>query len=96
MLLAVMGLLAALLSPASALSISPSLITDDHHGRLPAVSLADDGLNPDYYDETCPNVLNIVGSAVEEALKKDITLAAGLLRLFYHDCFPQVLVHSLI
>ncbi|KAK3141066.1 hypothetical protein QOZ80_4BG0329180 [Eleusine coracana subsp. coracana] len=38
---------------------------------------------------SCPSVEGIVRSAVEAALQQDIAIAAGLLRIFFHDCFPQ-------
>jgi peroxidase len=80
-----MGLVAALLFPA-ALSTAIYMPTDDHSG----MSIADD-LTLDYYNETCPGVRDMVRTAVEEALEQDHTLAAGLLRVFFHDCFPQVI-----
>ncbi|TVU16721.1 hypothetical protein EJB05_40296, partial [Eragrostis curvula] len=39
--------------------------------------------------ESCPALEGIVRTAVEAALRQDIALAAGLLRIFFHDCFPQ-------
>jgi peroxidase len=34
---------------------------------------------------------SIVRSAVQAALQREIALAAGLIRIFFHDCFPQAL-----
>ncbi|KAL6844297.1 hypothetical protein ACP4OV_025970 [Aristida adscensionis] len=39
--------------------------------------------------DSCPALEGIVRTAVEAALQRDIALAAGLLRIFFHDCFPQ-------
>ncbi|PAN33314.1 hypothetical protein PAHAL_6G011100 [Panicum hallii] len=46
-------------------------------------------LSMDYYGMTCPFAEYIVRNVVGEALMKDPTLAASLLRLHFHDCFVQ-------
>lgn len=69
--------LAVLLSPSPALSLPPLTVTDD------AV------LSPDFHAASCPQLEGIVRSAVQAALQREIALAAGLLRIFFHDCFPQ-------
>ncbi|GJN12611.1 hypothetical protein PR202_ga30903 [Eleusine coracana subsp. coracana] len=46
-------------------------------------------LSMDYYGMSCPYTEWIVRGVVSEALRKDPTLAAGLLRLHFHDCFVQ-------
>ncbi|KAL6857139.1 hypothetical protein ACP4OV_018521 [Aristida adscensionis] len=46
-------------------------------------------LSMDYYGMSCPFAEYIVRNAVGEALMKDPTLAASLLRLHFHDCFVQ-------
>ncbi|KAF7005076.1 hypothetical protein CFC21_020223 [Triticum aestivum] len=99
-MLAMLGLVAALLSYPTALSMAEasliSMPTEDvHRGHAPVVFLAE-SLTPDYYADSCPDVRGLVRSAVGEALQKDIALAAGLIRLFYHDCFPQVHMHTYI
>lgn len=48
-----------------------------------------DGLSWTFYKKTCPNLESIVKSTLKEALDEDITQAAGLLRLHFHDCFVQ-------
>lgn len=48
------------------------------------------GLSNFYYGMSCPFVEMIVRNVVNQALQKDPTLAAGLLRLHFHDCFVQV------
>ena len=40
--------------------------------------------------DPCPQVEDMVRSAVQAALRRNIQLTAGLLRIFFHDCFPQV------
>ncbi|KAJ4708266.1 Peroxidase [Melia azedarach] len=47
------------------------------------------GLKPGFYSSSCPNAEDIVRSTVESHFKKDATVAAGLLRLHFHDCFVQ-------
>jgi len=48
-----------------------------------------DGLSWTFYNETCPNLESIVNATLEQALDDDITQAAGLLRVHFHDCFVQ-------
>jgi hypothetical protein len=79
-----MCLLGALLFPA-AVTTAIYMPTDNNSGMY----MADD-LTLDYYNKTCPGVRDMVRTAVLEALEQDHTLAAGLLRVFFHDCFPQV------
>ncbi|BAF16251.1 peroxidase 12 [Oryza sativa Japonica Group] len=47
------------------------------------------GLSWGFYDTSCPSVEGIVRWHVTEALRRDIGIAAGLVRIFFHDCFPQ-------
>jgi len=47
------------------------------------------GLSWSFYDVSCPSVEGIVRWHVAEALRRDIGIAAGLIRIFFHDCFPQ-------
>ena len=51
-----------------------------------------DGLSWTFYKKTCPALESIVKSILNEALDEDITQAAGLLRLHFHDCFVQVYI----
>jgi peroxidase len=44
-------------------------------------------LSTDFYDETCPDALDIVESAVRAAVSKESRMGASLLRLHFHDCF---------
>ncbi|KAL6844292.1 hypothetical protein ACP4OV_025965 [Aristida adscensionis] len=46
-------------------------------------------LSVDFHADSCPQLERIVRTAVEAALHSEIALAAGLLRIFFHDCFPQ-------
>uniref|UniRef100_J3M238 Peroxidase n=1 Tax=Oryza brachyantha TaxID=4533 RepID=J3M238_ORYBR len=44
-------------------------------------------LSTDFYDETCPDALDIIESAVRAAVFKESRMGASLLRLHFHDCF---------
>ncbi|PON39323.1 Peroxidase [Parasponia andersonii] len=46
-------------------------------------------LETEFYFSSCPEAEDIVRSTVESHLDKDPTVAAGLLRLHFHDCFVQ-------
>ncbi|KQJ85478.2 cationic peroxidase SPC4 [Brachypodium distachyon] len=46
-------------------------------------------LSPHFHADSCPELESIVRTSVEAALEEEIALAAGLLRVFFHDCFPQ-------
>ncbi|XP_010551859.1 PREDICTED: peroxidase 27-like [Tarenaya hassleriana] len=47
------------------------------------------GLKLRFYDKTCPKAELIVRKIVSDAIKKAPTLAAPLLRMFFHDCFVR-------
>ncbi|EMS52348.1 Cationic peroxidase SPC4 [Triticum urartu] len=53
----------------------------------PALSARLDGTG--FHSATCPQLESIVRSSVQAALQREVALAAGLLRIFFHDCFPQ-------
>ncbi|XP_002524497.2 peroxidase 25 isoform X1 [Ricinus communis] len=42
-----------------------------------------------FYSSSCPQAESIVRSTVQSHFQKDPTIAAGLLRLHFHDCFVQ-------
>ncbi|XP_058074461.1 peroxidase 25 [Magnolia sinica] len=50
---------------------------------------AQGGLKTGFYSSTCPNAETTVRSTVEAYFKRDPTIAPGLLRLHFHDCFVQ-------
>ncbi|KAK1417625.1 hypothetical protein QVD17_26755 [Tagetes erecta] len=45
------------------------------------------GTRVGFYSSTCPRVESIVQSAVQSAVRANPTIAPGLLRMFFHDCF---------
>lgn len=48
------------------------------------------GLSMTYYMMNCPFAEQIVKNSVNNALQADPTLAAGLIRMLFHDCFIEV------
>lgn len=52
--------------------------------------LGADGLNMNYYLMRCPFVEPVVKNILNRALQDDPTLAAGLVRMHFHDCFIEV------
>ncbi|VAH85950.1 unnamed protein product [Triticum turgidum subsp. durum] len=47
------------------------------------------GLSFDFYSAKCPQAEAIVFSFLKDAIRKDVGLAAALLRIHFHDCFVQ-------
>lgn len=52
-----------------------------------------DGLSMNYYIMTCPFAEPIIKNIVNRALQDDPTLAAGLVRMHFHDCFIEVHIY---
>nr|XP_043638605.1 peroxidase P7 [Erigeron canadensis] len=44
-------------------------------------------LSTNFYSKSCPNVLQVVRSAVQSAISRETRMGASLLRLHFHDCF---------
>ncbi|XP_031493494.1 peroxidase P7-like [Nymphaea colorata] len=44
-------------------------------------------LSPDFYSDTCPDLLPIIQHQVQLAVAEERRMGASLLRLFFHDCF---------
>jgi peroxidase len=47
------------------------------------------GTRVGFYSSTCPKAESIVKSTVTSHVNSDSSLAAGLLRMHFHDCFVQ-------
>lgn len=50
-------------------------------------------LSTNFYAKSCPKLLPTVKSAVQSAVSKERRMGASLLRLFFHDCFVNVILH---
>lgn len=48
-------------------------------------------LSRHHYKNSCPNVENIVREAVKKKFHQTFTTVPATLRLFFHDCFVQVI-----
>jgi len=48
-----------------------------------------------FYASSCPNLQTIVRTAMTQAVSAEQRMGASLLRLFFHDCFVQVLARIL-
>jgi peroxidase len=51
-------------------------------------------LSKGFYGNTCPNVEQLVRSAVELKFQQTFVTAPATLRLFFHDCFVRVCLIS--
>ncbi|KAH9293483.1 hypothetical protein KI387_041313 [Taxus chinensis] len=71
------------------LSISAVVASDENILSLNADPPLVNGLSWTFYKKTCPKLESIVKKRINHFLKEDITQAAGLLRLHFHDCFVQ-------
>lgn len=47
-------------------------------------------LTPDFYCDSCPNLMDIVRYQIQCAVEQEKRMGASLLRLFFHDCFVNV------
>jgi peroxidase len=45
--------------------------------------------SPDFHQASCPQLPGLVRFSVQQALRQDMQVTAGLLRIFFHDCLPQ-------
>lgn len=82
-LAAAVGLLLA------AAAVSARSLTTDLQ-QAPSSNATSGGLSAYFHLESCPQLETLVRSNVDAALRQNVRLTAGLLRLFFHDCFPQV------
>ncbi|RCV13104.1 hypothetical protein SETIT_2G320200v2 [Setaria italica] len=57
--------------------------------HIPAYEKPVKGLDAGFYRKSCPEMEGIVQKAVRKAIRDDYTLAASLIRLFFHDFAVQ-------
>lgn len=60
--------------------------------QLELIQVAE-GLQLGYYTGTCPNVESIVKGVLSQQMQHNRGVAAGVLRLHFHDCFVDVSNH---
>ncbi|KAI5009442.1 hypothetical protein ZWY2020_011579 [Hordeum vulgare] len=54
------------------------------------ISAADaGGLSRGFHAASCPGLEKIVGDLVAETFRRDVGVAPALIRILFHDCFPQ-------
>ncbi|XP_004959852.1 peroxidase 2 [Setaria italica] len=70
-------------SPSSSISSPP------RYPPSPSPSTAPSGLSVGYYRYSCPDAESIVRAAVKNATDGNRGTGAGLIRLFFHDCFVE-------
>ncbi|XP_078149125.1 cationic peroxidase SPC4-like [Carex rostrata] len=70
---------------ATSLSVTPFAVNADSYTYPPLET----DLSFSFYKSTCPQLEPIVRNYLRNTFKTDIGLAAGLLRLHFHDCFVQ-------
>ncbi|CAN6272538.1 unnamed protein product [Urochloa humidicola] len=68
------------------------LVTAASSWRVAVDAAIVDGLQVGFYDWTCPDAESTVRDIVRTDLTNDPTLAAGIIRIFFHDCFVKVRV----
>ena len=53
-------------------------------------------LTPHYYDASCPSLPLLVRASMTTAVQREARMAASIIRLFFHDCFVQVMMRTTI
>jgi len=71
--------------------ISSILFTALHVSQTQAKPSPVKGLSYSFYSKTCPKLETIVRNHLKKVFKNDNGQAPALLRIFFHDCFVQVI-----
>jgi peroxidase len=79
----------SLLLLVAALSAGPALAKKPQKppGPLPPAGVKTTKLTPDFYKKTCPHAERIIAEVIQAKQMESPTTAAGVLRVFFHDCF---------
>lgn len=77
-------------------SVSAKYTPPKHGGGAVAGNYTGGGLRFNYYQRSCPQAESLVTAAVKAAYAADNSIIAGLIRLFFHDCFVRVIFSSLL
>ena len=51
-------------------------------------------LTPHYYNASCPSLPFLVRASMTAAVQREARMAASIIRLFFHDCFVQVMMRT--
>jgi hypothetical protein len=51
-------------------------------------------LSTGFYSYSCPGVYDAVKSVMQAAIAREQRMGASILRLFFHDCFVQVITNT--
>ncbi|KAJ4829892.1 hypothetical protein Tsubulata_013154 [Turnera subulata] len=81
---------------------NPKIEAEGKNNHIPAFlqrqadpsPVEDEGLSYDFYQDSCPEAEDIIRSKMKEFFSNQKGVPANLLRLFFHDCFIQVLVKN--
>ncbi|KAL3676296.1 hypothetical protein R1sor_026244 [Riccia sorocarpa] len=56
---------------------------------ISCLSVTEAQLRANYYQQSCPRAESIIKQTIRNAYNSDKTIPAGLIRMFFHDCFVR-------
>ncbi|KAK9072152.1 hypothetical protein SSX86_008584 [Deinandra increscens subsp. villosa] len=77
------------LVPSQTLAVCVGMLVVMVMGLEPQKQPLVEGLSWNFYESRCPKLESIIRKQMEKVIKKDVGLAAALLRVHFHDCFVQ-------